>query len=158
MTAGHTSTVWDLAFDPTTDGSRFASCSDDRTVKLWKIEKPVNLGEEPKCSILATLTGYHTRTIYAVDWSSKGYLATACADNAIRIFRVEDEKPNGVDGTVAGVSCSLVFEALQAHPRADVNCVRWHPKDPCILASAGDDGHVRIWRLILDPSVDDSTE
>jgi WD40 repeat protein len=28
----------------------------------------------------------------------------------------------------------------------DVNCVCWHPHDGCMLASAGDDGAVRIWR------------
>lgn len=31
---GHTATVWGLAFDPS--GQRLASCSDDRTVKIWK--------------------------------------------------------------------------------------------------------------------------
>lgn len=31
---GHTSTVWSLSFDP--EGQRLASCSDDRTVKIWK--------------------------------------------------------------------------------------------------------------------------
>lgn len=31
---GHTSTVWSLCFDAT--GQRMASCSDDRTVKIWK--------------------------------------------------------------------------------------------------------------------------
>lgn len=31
---GHTSTVWSLAFDAA--GERMASCSDDRTVKIWK--------------------------------------------------------------------------------------------------------------------------
>lgn len=31
---GHTSTVWSLSFDAA--GERMASCSDDRTVKIWK--------------------------------------------------------------------------------------------------------------------------
>lgn len=31
---GHTSTVWSLTFDAA--GMRMASCSDDRTVKIWK--------------------------------------------------------------------------------------------------------------------------
>jgi hypothetical protein len=30
---------------------------------------------------------------------------------------------------------------------SDVNCVAWHPSDPRLLASAGDDGCVRLWRL-----------
>ena len=34
---GHSSTVWDLAFDPA--GSRMASVSDDRTLKVWSCRK-----------------------------------------------------------------------------------------------------------------------
>lgn len=40
---GHTSTVWSVTFDPT--GQRLASCSDDRTVKIWKESQPE--GEAP---------------------------------------------------------------------------------------------------------------
>lgn len=39
---GHTSTVWSLAFDAA--GQRLASCSDDRTVKIWK-ETPNESGQ-----------------------------------------------------------------------------------------------------------------
>lgn len=39
---GHTSTVWSLSFD--TAGKRMASCSDDRTVKIWK-EYPNESGQ-----------------------------------------------------------------------------------------------------------------
>lgn len=30
---------------------------------------------------------------------------------------------------------------------ADVNSVAWHPTDAGLLASGGDDGRVRLWRL-----------
>jgi WD40 repeat protein len=30
---------------------------------------------------------------------------------------------------------------------ADVNCVRWHPTDHTLLASAGDDHEIKLWRL-----------
>lgn len=39
---GHTSTVWSLCFDAA--GERMASCSDDRTVKIWK-EYPSDSGQ-----------------------------------------------------------------------------------------------------------------
>lgn len=37
---GHESTVWSLAFDPS--GQRLASCSDDRTVRIWRQYLPGN--------------------------------------------------------------------------------------------------------------------
>ena len=43
---GHESTVWSLAFDPS--GQRLASCSDDRTVRIWHQYLPGNeQGEGP---------------------------------------------------------------------------------------------------------------
>ena len=41
------------------------------------------------------------------------------------------------------------------HTLQDVNCVRWHPTDPTLLASAGDDGRVKLWRCLLPPSAAD---
>lgn len=44
---GHESTVWSLTFDP--EGRRLASCSDDRTVKIWK-ESAAGDGESIRIS------------------------------------------------------------------------------------------------------------
>ena len=47
---GHESTVWSLAFDPS--GQRLASCSDDRTVRIWRQYLPGNeQGEGPPGSL-----------------------------------------------------------------------------------------------------------
>lgn len=135
----HTSTVWDLAFDPS--GNYLASCSDDRTVKVWKC---VREGGEVKCSLGTSISGYHDRTVFALDWSAAGFIATACADNTIRVFSVTEA--SGEDGLGPRLTCELECKREAAHP-LDVNCVRWHPKDPQLLASAGDDGSIRIWRV-----------
>jgi WD40 repeat protein len=42
-------------------------------------------------------------------------------------------------------SNGLLIEALDAHPGC-VNSIAWHPTDPRIFASAGDDWKVRIWK------------
>ncbi|KAH7396236.1 WD40-repeat-containing domain protein [Pyrenochaeta sp. MPI-SDFR-AT-0127] len=42
-------------------------------------------------------------------------------------------------------SNGLPIEALDAHPGC-VNSVAWHPTDPTVFASAGDDARVKIWK------------
>lgn len=137
--------------------------------------------------LLSTLTGYHGRTVFTVDWSKAGLIASGCADNAIRIFgeaaadsaAAMDEEAvaaaadaaaaepglrglfmqqqpqqqscdSGGSSSEGGAFC-LLCKREQAHP-LDVNCVRWHPTDPGLLASAGDDCCVRLWRLHPPPA------
>jgi cytosolic iron-sulfur protein assembly protein CIAO1 len=152
---GHTSTVWDVAFSPS--GDYLASCSDDTTLKIYKCSREYG---EMKCSVAATCSGYHNRTIFSIDWAPLppsnsdsnicGYIASASADNRICIFAVKQAViENGGDAGNSGassVSCQLECRKEQAHP-CDVNCVRWHPKDGSLLASAGDDGCIKIWKF-----------
>ena len=118
------------------------------------------------------MDGCHERTVFSVDWSGSNLIATGSGDNAIRIFQEPSEagsQVRGMDangsaafhgvtplhtaagnGSINGLQPSpaveLLAERLRAHD-GDVNCVRWHPLDSTLLASAGDDGTVRLWRL-----------
>lgn len=153
---------------------------------------PPPLAGQLRWQLLSTLSGYHGRTIFTVDWSKAGLIASGCADNAIRIFGeaaaaaaegaaamdeeavaaaadaaaaepglrglfMQQQQPAGSSGGGSssgggeGGSFSLLCKREQAHP-LDVNCVRWHPTDPTLLASAGDDCCVRLWRWHPPPS------
>lgn len=63
-----------------------------------------------------------------------------------------DEDPS------AAPSYEVVAQQEEAHS-ADVNCIQWHPNTPGLLASAGDDGSIKLWQLrqlhqqSLEPSV-----
>jgi len=47
---------------------------------------------------------------------------------------------------VEGPSYKLILKKEKAHDM-DINCVRWCPQDPRLLASASDDGTVKLWEL-----------
>lgn len=140
----HESTVWGLAFD--SSGKQLATCSDDRTIKVWREYLPGNqLGiptsdNTPTWKCVSTLSGTHTRAVYDISWCHlTGLIATAAGDDTIRIFRIEPKSdPN-----------APVIELLLSIPRAheqDVNAVVWNPRVPGLLASCSDDMHVKLWQ------------
>jgi len=135
--AGHHSTVWEIAFDST--GDRLVSCSDDKSIIIWK-NYPDGTGR-PKFKNVCTLSGYHTRCIYSVDWSSSGMIASASADDSIRIF---SQDPSNRDENQP--TFFLVCDKKGAHA-GDINCVRWSPTEPNLLATCGDDNVIRIWQI-----------
>ncbi|KAL1132570.1 hypothetical protein AAG570_010522 [Ranatra chinensis] len=147
----HESTVWSIAFDK--EGTRLASCSDDKTVKIWKEYLPRNPecvpteGDDPTWKCVCTLGGYHNRPVYDIAWAhdASGLIATACADNAIRIFREAD------DSNPHEPTFDLIYTQYKAHDQ-DVNAVSWHPIQPGVLVSASDDSSVRMWKVSPDPT------
>ncbi|KAJ9464037.1 putative cytosolic iron-sulfur protein assembly protein Ciao1 [Diplonema papillatum] len=132
---GHTSTVWQACFSK--DGSFMASCSDDCTVIVWRLA-----AGKDGCTFAkeCTIVGQHTRTIFGVDWSAGGLIATASADDAVRVFKRRPDGPSGEIGY------DLLAHKEHAH-LADVNGVKWDPQSD-LLASCSDDGTVKLWKLI----------
>lgn len=139
----HTSTVWSLAWDGS--GNRIATCSEDQTVKIWQEYKPgneVGIGsgnDESVWKCVCTISGYHTRPIYDIDWcKTTGLLVTACGDDIIRIFKEDN------DSDPQQPTFTMVCAMETAHTQ-DANAVQWNPSNPGQLASCSDDGLVKIW-------------
>jgi WD40 repeat protein len=151
----HSSTVWGVCFDAS--GRRFVTCSDDSTVIVWQQGSSTS-GE---WRVACRLSGYHRTTVYSVDWSwsaDNGRIVTGDGENSIKVFTVgsrglggrggDASSGGGAGGGGAGGDVSLEQEVSVAKAHAgDVNCVRWHPRQPFLLASAGDDGLVKLWRF-----------
>lgn len=138
----HKSTVWKVCFDAS--GTRLVSASDDRTLKIWQEYLPGNhegvatTGTDATWKCVCTLSGYHKRSIFDVDWSHiDGSLVTACGDDCIRVFKENEPSDRNQP------SFCLVTTARKAHSQ-DVNSVAWNPKVQGLLASCSDDGHVKL--------------
>ena len=77
-------------------GKRLASCGDDKMVKVWQEYLPDNqeglgnnigMKKEPTWKCVCTISGYHSRCVYDIDWNKEnGLIATACGDDSIKIF------------------------------------------------------------------------
>ncbi|ONH96164.1 hypothetical protein PRUPE_7G110600 [Prunus persica] len=139
---GHSSTVWALSFND--GGDKMVTCSDDLTLKIWGTdnEKMQSTDDFVPWRHLCTLSGYHDRTIFSVHWSRDNIIASGAADDTIRFFVENDDK----DGLVDGPSYKLLLKKEKAHDM-DINSVQWSPGEDRILASAADDGTIKIWEL-----------
>jgi len=141
---GHSSTVWSVCFDKT--GDRLVSCSDDKTLKIWQCYYPNNAEgvttTDPNWKCVCTLSGYHDRPVYDVDWShDSGLIVSGGGDDSIFVFGEDTE--NGTPNE----PCFSVVSSVQAAHFQDVNCVKWNPTDSSLLLTCSDDMTIKMWNI-----------
>lgn len=138
---GHSSTVWALSFNA--KGDKMVTCSDDLTLKIWEadITRMQSGDSYSPWNHICTLSGYHDRTIFSVHWSRDGIIASGAADDAVRLF--VESKDGSVDGQP---SYQLLLKKEKAHDM-DVNSVQWSSGEKRLLASASDDGTIKLWEI-----------
>lgn len=117
--AGHSSTVWSVAFDR--EGKRLATASFDKSVKLW---------DASSMKEIATLKG-HANWVTSVAFSLDGKLvATGSEDTTVKLW---------------DASSGAEKATLKGHT-ATVRSLAFSP-DGKLLATAGFDNLVKIWDL-----------
>ncbi|MBW0547255.1 hypothetical protein O181_086970 [Austropuccinia psidii MF-1] len=192
---GHQSTVWNASFSPC--GEYLASCSDDLSIRIWHRQK-ISMGgvegrdgglnggwrigrsERERWTCVNVISGYHSRTIYSLDWTSTnlnpqsdsdliedslGTILTCGGDGKINIFEIFRGSPvAGLDTSSPQPIVNHLVQKKKAHGVSDINCVscckikklptpsdtitsNWRESAQRLIASAGDDGTIKIWML-----------
>lgn len=154
---GHMSTVWDASFSSC--GKYLSTGSDDKTVRIWATQnvEGSHIYEAITLRPVAVLQ-QHTHTVLSTHWSPfsasfdedptedapfqfpNRILASAGSDDSICVYE-EEKQPGGLPSTF-----SRIVHQEKSH-LGEVNCVRWNSRFPYLLASAGDDGLVKVWTL-----------
>lgn len=146
---GHSSTVWSISFSPC--GRFLASSSDDKTIRIWRHVPSGTGSHDPGDWRPALDWEAHSRPVYSISWGSGmavgdsrgdlGYIASTGGDGRIRVWKISER-----DSTLTHAE---VCSYDNAHGDSEVNCVSWCPRPNMhdILATAGDDGLINIWKV-----------
>lgn len=127
---GHTEPVWHAAWHP--NGRLLATCSSDKTIKLWS---PIGDMAGPwECK--ETQEAAHIKTIRRVEWSRSGdLLASASFDGTVVIWKLNQ----------TGLEPVLTLEGHES----EVKGVSWSFEDK-YLATCGRDKTIWIWETDID--------
>ncbi|KAI1823805.1 WD40 repeat-like protein [Xylaria intraflava] len=122
--SGHDDMIHDAVLDYY--GRRLATCSSDKTIKIFEIE-----GESQR--LIETLKG-HEGAVWSVSWAHPKYgniLASAGYDGKVFIWREQSNQ------------WQRIFD-FPLH-KASVNMVAWSPHESgCLLACASSDGSISV--------------
>ena len=117
---GHQHYVMQAAFNPK-DPNTFATCSLDRTVKIWSLT-----GKTASYTMDGHAKGVNAIAFY--QGKDRPYLVTGSDDHTVRVWDYQSRQ---------------CVHVLQGHSQ-NVSSVSFHPRLPLLL-SASEDGAVRLW-------------
>ena len=117
---GHRDYVYQLAISG--DGKRLASCSYDKSIRVWDVETG---------RVLSALRE-HTDAVFAVAFSPDDtWIASGAGDRSVKIWDAQK-----------GVRLYTLTDATEA-----VTSLQFRPRGPLLLTAGGSDKTIRTWAL-----------
>ena len=172
---GHASTVWTLAWEPE-NGKYLASGSDDHTIRIWEITggqmsemsgELVDVLEGHGKSPIFSISWSRGRPAEGglVREGFLGWLVSVGGDGSILVWEIKvrtclysmgvrrthfwQEETQQSESSKPKLSHRIIARLDSSHGVFDVNNVAWCPRPGLedIFASAGDDGHIKVWKV-----------
>ncbi|RKP15073.1 WD40-repeat-containing domain protein [Piptocephalis cylindrospora] len=135
---GHTSSVEDIQWSHK-ERTVFASCSADRTVRIWDTRMP---SRAPALSYYA-----HNADVNVISWNRRvDYLMASGGDDGV--FSVWDMRALG-GGKPAPIASPKPVASFQWH-KAPITSIEWSPHEESVLALSGADDQCTIWDLSVE--------
>jgi len=134
---GHNASVEDLQWSPN-ETEVFASCSVDRTIKIWD----ARMKNRPGLSVDA-----HNSDVNVISWNKKvNYLMLSGADDGT--FSVWD---------LRNFKSHQPAAHFKWHKSA-ITSIEWHPTEESVLAASGEDNQVTTWDMSLEADAESVSE
>ncbi|KAJ7446420.1 WD40-repeat-containing domain protein [Mycena galericulata] len=139
----HTSSVEDLQWSPT-DLTIFASCSADRSVRLWDIRSK---GRQS----VGSIDSAHESDVNVISWnrSSAFLLVSGGDEGGIKVWDLRNIKKAGTQDADPTPVVSFEWH------KAPITSIEWHPTDDSVFAASGADDQLTMWDLGVEPDDDE---
>merc|ERR1712096_394064 len=142
---GHNGPISSVAYSP--DGTTLASASFDGTIKLWHAATGQELQQSP-------LSG-HSDIVFSVAYSPDGTTLASASFSVLAQQALNEDfhDPNDPQGTSSlsniqlwEVDSGSLWKTLSGHT-GPIKSVAYNPVDGTTLASASDDGTIKLWHV-----------
>jgi WD40 repeat protein len=141
---GHNDLVLSVAFHPT--APLLATCSTDRTVKLWQLSSD-NLSATCVATLDRRNGGHNDHVRFVAFHPTAPLLATGSDDSTVKLWRLVTTP----DGLISSATCVETLDKSNGGHISYVLSIAFHPTAP-LLATGSHDNTVKLWQLSSDNS------
>ncbi|XP_062499873.1 glutamate-rich WD repeat-containing protein 1-like isoform X2 [Corticium candelabrum] len=126
----HSASVEDIQWSPN-EASVFASCSVDKTVRIWDIRP------SPSKACMLT-TEAHDSDVNVISWNKNDHYIISGGDDGI--VKVWDLRKFQSGESVA----------MFKHHSGPITSLEWHPTDSSVFGASGEDNQISLWDLAVE--------